>query len=153
MANPNQPSIPPDLIAPETTGEIDSQTASHWLVDCYGCQGDRLTNADTLEQLLITAAAEGNLSVLRSQSHQFHPHGATVLLLLSESHLSIHTWPEKGYAALDLFTCGDRSNPSAACQTVLNFLHPSYHRVQKIDRSMSPLSLPTPKISTINKPA
>ncbi|MEM9245946.1 MAG: adenosylmethionine decarboxylase, partial [Cyanobacteria bacterium P01_F01_bin.153] len=91
-------------------------------------------------QLLITAADRGNLSVLRAQSHQFHPHGATVLLLLSESHLSLHTWPEKAYAALDLFTCGDRSNPAAACQIVLDFLRPSHHQVQKINRSMTPPS-------------
>ncbi|MGD1849569.1 MAG: adenosylmethionine decarboxylase [Cyanophyceae cyanobacterium] len=129
----------------------NSNMASHWLVDCYGCQGDRLHNAHRLEQLLITAADRGSLSVLRSQSHQFHPHGATVLLLLSESHLSLHTWPEKGYAALDLFTCGDRSNPAAAYQTVLDFLCPDHHHVQKINRSMTPPSFLPQKISTINK--
>lgn len=111
-------------------------SASHWFVDCYGCDRDRLDHADRLEQLLMTAAERGKLSVLRSQRHQFHPQGATVLLLLSESHLSLHTWPERGYAALDLFTCGDRADPAAACQTVLEFLAPSHHHTQKIDRPM-----------------
>ena len=112
-------------------------TASHWLVDCYGCQRDRLNNAMVLEQLLLTAAKQGNLSVLRSQRHQFYPQGATVLLLLSESHLSLHTWPERDYAALDLFTCGDRADPAAACQTVLDFLKPSHHNTQHIGRPMT----------------
>ncbi len=111
--------------------------ASHWLVDCYGCDRDRLDPADQLEQLLIRAADRGNLSVLRSQRHQFHPQGATVLLLLSESHLSLHTWPERGYAALDLFTCGDRADPAAACQTVLEFLAPTHHHAQQILRPMA----------------
>lgn len=117
-------------------GAAAEAIASHWLVDCYGCRSDRLRDAATLERVLMAAADRGNLSVLRSQRHQFHPQGATVLLLLSESHLSLHTWPERHYAALDLFTCGDRANPAAACQTVLDFLCPRQHQLQHIARSM-----------------
>ncbi len=120
---------------------IGSTTGSHWLVDCYGCPRDRLDNAQILENILITAAERGNLSVLQSQRHQFRPQGATVLLLLRESHLSLHTWPEQQYAALDLFTCGERANPAAACQTVLDFLIPHHHNLQRIERPMiRPLS-------------
>jgi S-adenosylmethionine decarboxylase len=67
-------------------------------------------------------------------SHKFHPQGVTALGLLSESHISIHTWPEHGYAAADVFTCGDRANPQRACNYLLKAFEATRHSLTKLVR-------------------
>ncbi|MFZ9728828.1 MAG: adenosylmethionine decarboxylase, partial [Candidatus Nanopelagicaceae bacterium] len=86
----------------------------HYLLNLYGCPFDRLDNSLFLMELLENAAAASGATVCETIFKQFDPQGVTVLCLLSESHISIHTWPEKGEAAVDIFTCGD-CNPKIGC--------------------------------------
>ena len=86
-----------------------SQKSTHLLVEYSGCNVSKLNDKQYLEELLTKAAVAGKFTVLKTAFHKFEPQGVTGLLLLSESHLSIHTWPEHGYAAVDLFTCGQNS--------------------------------------------
>ncbi|WP_317981048.1 adenosylmethionine decarboxylase, partial [Paenibacillus glycanilyticus] len=79
----------------------------HVAVDTWGVDFDLLNNAEFLQAQMVEAAEACGATVLSVQSKQFEPQGATVLVLLSESHLSIHTYPEKGFAALDCYTCGE----------------------------------------------
>ena len=74
------------------------------LFDCYGSELAR-GDARALEAALEHVARSAGLTVLGRASHDFEPQGATALLLLSESHLTAHSWPEEGYVAVDLFTC------------------------------------------------
>ena len=69
----------------------------------------------------LSAAHAADATTLNFQSHKFEPHGVTCLVLLSESHLSIHTWPEKGSAAVDIFTCGD-TRPQQGLRKLLDEL-------------------------------
>jgi S-adenosylmethionine decarboxylase len=100
-------------------------------LDCYHCDPTLLNDAATLTNLLQQAAQQAGLDPLQAIAHQFHPQGVTVLVLLSASHLAIHTWPEQGYAAIDVFTCGDRTHPDTACHTtcqcLLAALQPQHH--------------------------
>jgi S-adenosylmethionine decarboxylase proenzyme len=86
---------------------------AHLLVEALGCARPVLDDASALEALLRRAAEAIGARVVTAALHRFSPHGVTGFLLLEESHLSIHTWPEQRYAALDLFTCG-AGDPEAA---------------------------------------
>ncbi|MGE5557751.1 MAG: adenosylmethionine decarboxylase [Bacillota bacterium] len=79
---------------------------AHILADFWGCSYEKLDDAVFVMDSLRQAARAANMTVLDEKMHKFHPQGLTALLLLAESHISIHTYPEKGYAAIDVFTCG-----------------------------------------------
>lgn len=79
---------------------------AHVLADFWGCQFEKLDDGQLLMDSLRKAAKSAQMTILGEESHKFTPQGFTGLLLLSESHISIHTYPERGYAAVDVFTCG-----------------------------------------------
>jgi S-adenosylmethionine decarboxylase proenzyme len=85
----------------------------HLLVECLGCDARRLDDPETIERALRGAAAAIGARVLSAAFHRFSPQGVTGFLLLEESHVSVHSWPEQRYAAIDLFTCG-ATDPGAA---------------------------------------
>jgi spermidine synthase len=87
----------------------------HLLVDFYGCAPRLLDDADHLEKALKEAALAAGATVLNAAFHRFSPCGVTGVLLVQESHLAIHTWPERAFAAVDLFTCGRTLDPWLAC--------------------------------------
>lgn len=82
---------------------------------------DTLNNGPRIVNACLAACEAAGATVLDYVWHQFDPHGVTCLVLLSESHLSIHTWPEKGSAAVDIFTCGD-AKPRKGLQKLLEDL-------------------------------
>jgi S-adenosylmethionine decarboxylase proenzyme len=88
----------------------------HLLVDLYGCDRERLDDPDYIAVELQAAATAAGSRVLGTAFHRFSPGGITGVLIVQESHLAVHTWPERGYAALDLFTCGRQTDPWAAYQ-------------------------------------
>lgn len=77
----------------------------HILLNLEGCKAEALENKESVENVMLKAASYAGLHVLSRHAHQFEPSGVTGFLLLSESHLSIHTWPEHGSAAIDIFCC------------------------------------------------
>ena len=79
---------------------------AHVLADFWGCQFEKLDDAELLINSLRQAAKSAKMTILGEESYKFTPQGFTGLLLLSESHISIHTYPERGYAAIDVYTCG-----------------------------------------------
>lgn len=81
-------------------------TGRHLIVECFGCDRDRLEDRDVIEAVLRDAAAAAGAEVVASAFHAFSPHGVTGVVVVEESHLSIHCWPEAEYAAADIFTCG-----------------------------------------------
>ena len=88
----------------------------HLILDLYGCDKQLLDNYDALRELIETALRMSNATILRIIGEKFEPQGVTLLALLSESHCSIHTWPEIGYAAIDLYTCGNTTNSHKASE-------------------------------------
>jgi S-adenosylmethionine decarboxylase len=84
----------------------------HVLVDISCADRDALNNLDSLEQCLVGAARAEGVTVLGTLRHAFEPSGATILLLLAESHVSLHTYPEEGKAFFDAFTCGVDHEPA-----------------------------------------
>jgi S-adenosylmethionine decarboxylase len=92
-----------------------------------------LNDEHYLIQLLEEAAILSGATVLQTISKKFDPQGVTVICLLSESHISIHTWPEEGKAAVDVYTCGD-SNPKLGCDMVIQQLYSTNHTLSYIER-------------------
>lgn len=83
----------------------------HILVECHECDTEILNDAGLIEEAMQEAARAAGATVVSSTFHTFNPHGVSGVVVIAESHLAIHTWPEYGYAAVDLFTCGDECDP------------------------------------------
>lgn len=118
----------------------------HVAVDTWGVQFDLLNNADFLKHQMIEAAEACGATVLSVQSKQFSPQGATVLVLLSESHLSIHTYPERGFAALDCYTCGETVDPGIAIDYMISVLQPTQVHAKKLVRGIGELQVMDPEV-------
>lgn len=83
----------------------------HILAEFFNCDKDILNDPTQIEKLMIDAAKEANATVLSTSVRTFEPFGVSAVVIIAESHLTIHTWPEYGYAAVDFFTFGDQANP------------------------------------------
>ncbi len=107
--------------------------ATHTLIELWGVPFEVLDDPQTLEAALRFAAESARCEVRGAISHHFEPQGASVVLLVSESHLSIHTWPELGFAAADILTCGE-TLPQAGVAALLSRLSPTRSEVRTIPR-------------------
>lgn len=88
----------------------------HVLAEFYGCPQHLLNDAKFIEQGMCKAALEAGAEIREVAFHRFSPQGVSGVVIISESHLSVHTWPELGYAAVDVFTCGQKVDPWDACK-------------------------------------
>ncbi|MCK8488864.1 adenosylmethionine decarboxylase [Paenibacillus sp. MBLB2552] len=116
----------------------------HVAVDAWGVDFEVLNNAGLLEAHLVEAAEACGATVLSIQSRQFEPQGTTVLVMLSESHLSIHTYPERGFAAIDCYTCGEWVDPQLAIDYLMSVLNPDKTYAKKLIRGMGELEIAEP---------
>lgn len=91
----------------------------HILAEVFGCDRSILDDPGRVERILVDAALGAGAEVREVAFHKFSPQGVSGVVIISESHLAVHTWPELGYAALDVFTCGDRVDPWEACHAVV----------------------------------
>lgn len=105
------------------------------LVDLYACDAD-LDDTEFLLGVLEMAADEVDAKIIRRVTQRFSPQGVSVILILAETHLSIHTWPEHGYAAVDVFICGEGRNPYAAWGVIREELGPESFEVKEIVRTV-----------------
>ena len=113
-----------------------------WVLDFHGCPFDALDRAETVRGALLAAAARAGATVLAESFHQFDPHGASGVVLIAESHLAIHTWPERGFAAADLFTCGDALDVEGAVSALEERLRPGRIERRRVERG--PARVPSP---------
>lgn len=84
------------------------------LVEFYGCDSTALNDKELVRLALKQAAVKAGATVVADVFHEFNPHGISGVVVIAESHLAIHTWPEFGFAAVDLFTCGEEIHPDQA---------------------------------------
>lgn len=124
---------------------------THYIFDLYGCDYHEITDAENLESVLLEAAATAKMEVLHSHFHSFSPHGVTGLILLSTSHISVHTWPEYGYAAFDVFSCSSEAQTRLAVNHILEKISCSRKKITKVGRGYAELktiSIPVYKDGT-----
>ena len=87
---------------------------THLLVEMLGCDPQLLKRTDYVERIMVEAARKGRMSILTYNFHQFAPYGVSGVVIIEESHMSIHTWPEYRYAAVDIFYCSDEEQVDTA---------------------------------------
>lgn len=115
---------------------VHAPCGQHILADLYGIALEHLNDAVLIEALLNAGAAAAGATILSSHFHHFGAgQGVTGVVLLAESHISIHTWPEAGYAALDIFMCG-AGRPALALALIQLKLQPTRHQVTDIRRGL-----------------
>lgn len=113
----------------------------HFIVDMFDINSDKFMNInkndDSIEKwnsFIKECLVQANVSLLNISWHNFDNNGAfTVIYLLSESHLSIHTWPENNFIALDIFTCGN-SNTQLIVNKIINYFEPKYTNINNLER-------------------
>ena len=109
--------------------------SKHLLLELYRCDSEKLNDESFLRCTLNRAAKFANATVLNLISNKFDPQGVTAIALLAESHISIHTWPESNYSAVDIFTCGQNMRPEVASQYLIEALKPEEHFLRVIERN------------------
>jgi len=110
-----------------------NQLAKHFLLDLEGCDPVKLDDLDYLRGHLLEAARIGGATIINSFFHRFSPQGVSGVVLIAESHLSLHTWPEENYAAIDLFSCG-LFEFQKACDYLVDILVARSYNVKEIKR-------------------
>ena len=112
-----------------------SHQSKHLLLELYRCDCEKLNDESFLRCILNRASKLANATVLNLISNKFEPQGVTAIALLAESHISIHTWPESNYSAVDIFTCGKNMMPELASQYLIESLMAEEHSLRVIERN------------------
>ncbi len=97
-----------------------SAMGRHILAEFYGCPAHLIDDVTGVEKEMVMAAKQAGAEVREAVFHEFSPQGLSGVVVISESHLTIHTWPELGYAAIDVFTCGETVDPWVSCNYLKN---------------------------------
>jgi S-adenosylmethionine decarboxylase proenzyme len=92
---------------------MDAPLARHTLLELHGCDTAALNSPADLKELLLEAVRRGRGTIVTEVFHTFSPHGVSGVVVIAESHVAIHTWPERGYAAVDIFSCGTKLDHAA----------------------------------------
>ncbi len=110
---------------------------THVLLELRDCDPQLLDDLAHIRQEMLRAASTVEAHVVGESFHQFTPQGVTGILSIAESHISIHTWPEHGYAAADIFTCGDQTMPERAAAVLIEALHCRDPEITQICRGLT----------------
>ncbi len=106
------------------------------LAEFFNCSSQILDDRESLEHIMIKSAEAAGAFPVKSLFHKFSPHGVTGVVIISESHLSIHTWPEYSYAAVDIFTCGNTIDNIRAMEYIKDKLSSGYYSIMEISRGI-----------------
>ncbi|RKX75018.1 MAG: adenosylmethionine decarboxylase [Spirochaetes bacterium] len=110
----------------------------HIIADFYECNQELLNNSFLLQEKLSEAAGKSGATVIRSVFHNFTPQGVSGVVVIAESHICIHTWPEFRYAAVDIFTCGDKMDNYMALDLIRDILQAGIYNVFELKRGNFP---------------
>jgi len=105
----------------------------HLLLEVYDVQFDLINDVESLQNVMIRGIERAKMTILNTFSHCFLPQGCTVVIALSESHVSCHTWPENGCLAIDVYTCGE-GNPKLIAFEMLEYLKSSNYSLRELNR-------------------
>jgi S-adenosylmethionine decarboxylase len=105
----------------------------HLLLEVYNVNHDLIDDAIALEQVMIKGIERAGMTILNVFRHSFIPQGCTIVIALSESHVSCHTWPEEGCLAIDVYTCGE-GNPKLIAIELLKYLNSDKYSLREVTR-------------------
>ncbi|ALS79056.1 MULTISPECIES: adenosylmethionine decarboxylase [Planococcus] len=118
----------------------------HVIAELWQCDFDKLNDMDFIEQTFVDAALKSGAEVREVAFHKFAPQGVSGVVIISESHLTIHSFPEHGYASVDVYTCGDL-DPTIAAEYIADALGSTSRELVEIPRGMGPVSVEKSKVS------
>jgi S-adenosylmethionine decarboxylase len=121
----------------------------HLLLELFDCDLDAINNVETVKGALIEAAKRAQATIVDVVFHEFNPFGVSGVVVIAESHLSIHTWPEYRYAAVDIFSCGDILQPEIAASYLVEQFGAERTSVVEMQRGL----FLSPSQPVVNKPA
>jgi len=121
----------------------------HLLIELYDCNQEIINNIKKIEEKLIRSVEISGATIINHTFHKFSPHGVSGVVVIAESHFSIHTWPEYGYCAVDIFTCGEKIDGEKALKYLKEELNAKSISVLEAKRGI--LNLPVEPIR--HKPA
>lgn len=120
------------------------ELGKHLIVEMYGCDHQLINDINFVEKSIFEAAVRSKATVIEGKFHTFAPHGISGVLIIAESHFAIHTWPEYGYCAVDIFTCGDLTENSLALEYLKKEFKAEYYSAVEMKRGL--LNLPDEQI-------
>ena len=111
---------------------------TQWIVELYGCDEARLSRVPAVERILLEGAKRAGVKIVSYGFHQFQPYGVSGMIIIEESHISIHTWPEYRYAAVDLFFCSKDADPEALIAHLKEAFQAQEIKTHTIERGLLP---------------
>lgn len=108
----------------------------HFVFEMFGCDKKALNDLKAIEETMVKGAIDAGATIIGKMFHKFSPQGITGVVIIAESHLSIHTWPELGYAALDIFTCNTNTDPMKAYRRITGLLRPKSSSIMELKRGL-----------------
>ncbi|HEX2897558.1 MAG TPA: adenosylmethionine decarboxylase [candidate division Zixibacteria bacterium] len=108
----------------------------HLIAEFADCDGQKLADVDFIEDCLNEAVRKSGATIINSVFHRYNPQGVSGVVVIAESHLSIHTWPEYNYAAVDFFTCGESVDPYKAYRYMKRMLKSKTSQLSELDRGI-----------------
>ncbi len=116
----------------------------HVLVELYGCDAELLKKVDAVREIMVEAAEACQAAIVDVAFHEFAPFGVSGVVVIAESHLAIHTWPEYQYAAVDIFTCGETIDPEQAVRHIVSRFDCPRASIMEVRRGIIPGYGPLP---------
>ncbi|MBD7943587.1 MULTISPECIES: adenosylmethionine decarboxylase [Psychrobacillus] len=118
----------------------------HIIAELWECDFDKLNDMQFIEQTFVDAALKSGAEVREVAFHKFAPQGVSGVVIISESHLTIHSFPEHGYASIDVYTCGDL-DPSIAANYIADALNAGTRETLEMPRGMGPVKTPQERMT------
>jgi len=118
------------------TEEIHDPIGHHYIVEASGCDAEIISNVGKVQQILVKAAEISGAKVWSVSFSKFPPHGVSGVVVISESHISVHTWPEYGYGAIDFYTCGQSVEPEKGLNYAVEAFGASTSHITEITRGI-----------------
>ncbi|MFK2824629.1 adenosylmethionine decarboxylase [Bacillus sp. B190/17] len=112
----------------------------HVIAELWGCNLEKLNDMETIEQIFVDAALKSGAEIREVAFHKFAPQGVSGVVIISESHLTIHSFPEHGYASIDVYTCGDL-DPNIAANYIAEALEAEIQEKMEMPRGMGPVQV------------
>jgi len=106
------------------------------IAELHGCDPQTIDSVQQVERIFVEAAEKAKATVIDFKFHRFSPHGVSGAVIIKESHFTVHTWPEYGYCAVDIFTCGDQTDNSAALNAIKKGLRAEQISITEIRRGL-----------------
>lgn len=121
----------------------------HVISELWECDVNKLNNIEYIEKVFVDAALHAGAEVREVAFHKFAPQGVSGVVIISESHLTIHSFPEHGYASIDVYTCGDRIDPNVAAEYIAQALDAGISEKMELPRGMGPVGVTQREVSIV----